>query len=186
MAGMRVGIFLFSLCLLLAGSAIADQEDPRLASLFNQLAKARTAADGAPLTTQIVDLWRYSGSDTADLLMARAQASAELQDEDTTLKLLNAVARMRPGFAEVYFQRASLYLRIDGTEEAAADLTKAIALEPRDFRAHALLGRIADDAGRSAAALAAYRRALALNPSMEGIARRVGELEETQMGRPTL
>lgn len=183
---MRIWIFLFSFCLLLAGSANADQKDPRLASLFNQLAKTRTAVDAAALTTQIFDLWRNSGSDTADLLMVRAQASAAQQDEDTTLKLLNAVAQMKPGFAEVYFQRASLYLRTDSTEEAAGDLAKAVALEPRDFRAHALLGKIADDAGQAAAALAAYRRALALNPAMEGIARRVGELSEIEMAKPTL
>jgi len=186
MRSMRIGIFLLSAFLLLAGNAWADQRDSRLAGLFNQLAKARSPVEAGVLTIQIGELWRASGSDTTDLLMDRAAASVEQQDYDTGLKLLNAVVQMKPGYAEAHFRRAELFLLMDSTEQAAADLAKAVSLEPRDFRAHVLIGRIADGAGQSAAALQAYRRALAINPSMEAVLKRAGELMMLEEDRTTL
>ena len=183
---MRIGIFLVSLFLLFAGSAAADQKDPRLASLFNQLSKVRSPVEAGVLTMQIGELWRASDSDTANLLMDRAAEAVEQQDYDTGLKLLNAVSQMKPAYAEVYYRRAELFLRMDSTEQAAADLAKVVSLEPRDFRAHALIGRIADDAGQSGAALSAYRRALAINPTMDGVLRRANELSILEKDRTTL
>jgi tetratricopeptide (TPR) repeat protein len=183
---MRIGIFLLSFFLLFAGSASADQKDPRLASLFNQLSKVRSPVEAGALTMQIAELWRASGSDTADLLMDRAAASIEQQDYDTALKLLNAVIQMKPEYAEVHYRRADLFLRMDSTEQAAADLARAVALEPRDFRAHALIGSIADDAGQFVAALAAYRRALDLNPTMDGVIKRANELSDLARSRTDL
>ena len=183
---MRLGIFLISFFLVSIGSAAADHRDPRLPTLFNQLAKARSSIEAGALTMQIAELWRASGSDTADLLMDRASASIEVQDFDTGLKLLNAVVQLKPGFAEVYYQRANVHLRLDSIEEAAADLAKAVAIEPRDFRAHALIGSIADDAGQFTVALAAYRRALSINPGMDGISRRAEELSALEKSKSTL
>jgi Flp pilus assembly protein TadD len=61
-----------------------------------------------------------------------------------------------------------------------------VALEPRDFRAHALIGSIADDAGQFVAALAAYRRALDLNPTMDGVIKRANELSDLARSRTDL
>lgn len=186
MSPMRLGIFIVSALLLLAGNAMADQKDPRLAGLFNQLSKVRSPLEAGVLTLQIGELWRASGSDTTDLLMDRAAASVEQQDYDTALKLLNAVNQMKPAYAEAYFRRAELFMLMDSTEQAAADLSKVVSLEPRDFRAHVLIGKIADDAGQSAAALQAYRRALAINPSMAPVLKRAGELMMLEKDRTTL
>jgi tetratricopeptide (TPR) repeat protein len=183
---MRLGIFLISFFLVSIGSAAADHKDPRLNALFNQLAKASSSIEAGTLSIQIAEIWRVSGSDTADLLMDRASASIEQQDFDTALKLLNTVVQLRPGFAEVYYQRANIHLRLDSTKEAAADLAKAVSIEPRDFRAHALIGSIADDAGQYAVALSAYRRALSINPGMDGIVRRANELSDLEKSRSSL
>lgn len=185
MRSMRIGIFLVSF-FLLAGSAAADQKDPRLSGLLNQLSKVRSPVEAGVLTMQIGELWRASGSDTADLLMDRAAASVEQQDFDTGLKLLNAVVQMRPDFSEALFRRAELFLAMDSTEQAAADFARVVSLEPRDFRAHALIGKIADEAGQSAAALQAYRRALAINPSMDGVLRRANELAIMERDKSSL
>lgn len=106
--------------------------------------------------------------------MERSADAVEAQDFDTAMKLLNAVAEMMPEYAEVYFRRADLLLRMDSPQEAGTDLIKAVRLEPRT-RAHALIGRLADNAGPSAPALAAYRRALELNPMLESVMKRATE-----------
>lgn len=156
--------------------ASADQHDPGLDRLFKQLAAVRTAPEAADLERQITTIWTRSGSDTADVLMARAQAAVEAQDQATAKKLLDAIAEMRPGYAQVWFRRAELLLLMDSQQEAASDLEKAIELEPRHFTALAIAGRIADVAGEKADALDLYRKAVALNPMMEAVARRAGQL----------
>jgi tetratricopeptide (TPR) repeat protein len=176
MTGMRSCIFLVLSFLAVSGHAAADQRDPRLKALFNQLAVVRTAPEAGLLSAQIAAVWQLSGSATSDLLMERSADAVEAQDFDTGMKLLNAVAEMMPDYAEVYFRRADLLLRMDSPQEAGTDLFKAVRLEPRDFRAHALIGRLADNAGQSAPALAAYRRALELNPMLESVMKRATEL----------
>ena len=169
--------FLLGLVLALAAaSAHADQSDQRLDRLFNQLASVRSAPEAATLEAQITQLWLKSGSDTVDVLMGRAGAAMEVQDVAAAKKLLDAVVEMKPEYAEVWYRRAELLLLMDSQQEAAADLTKAIELEPRHFRALALTGRLAEAAGEKRAALEAYRKAASLNPMMESAARRAKDL----------
>ncbi len=168
----------------LAFPAHADQNDPRLERLFNQLAVIRTAPEANDIEVQIIKIWLESGSDTVDVLMSRAQAAFEAQDFAVAKKLLDAVTEMRPDFAEVWYRRAELLLAMDSQQEAAADLAKTIELEPRHFKAYAIAGRIADVAGDKSAALDAYRRAVKLNPMLEAIARRAGQLTNDVVTRP--
>ena len=177
MTRMRTVMLVVSIFCALAGAASADQNNPRLERLFNQLAAVRTAPDAAMIVAQIDALWEQSGSDTVDLLMARAAAAVEAQDFDTAMQLLNVTAEMRPDFAEVWYRRAELLLQMDSPQEAATDLAKTVRLEPRHFRAHALIGRLADVAGKRDAALAAYKRALMINPMFEPATKRAGELK---------
>lgn len=164
----------------------ADQSDSRLDRLFHQLSAVRTAPEAATIEAQITGIWLKSGSDTVDVLMSRAQMAIEAQDLGTAKKLLDAVVDMKPEYAEVWYRRAGLLLAMDSQQEAAADLEKAIALEPRHFRALAVIGRLADVAGDKAAALSAYRKAVLINPMLEAVARRAGQLTfEIERNPPT-
>lgn len=184
MAGMRViGAFLAFALSIAAGPAFADQSDPRLDRLFQQLAKATTPPEAQGIERDIEMLWLKSGSDTVDVLMTRAQQSVEAQDAATAKKLLDAVTEMKPGYAEVWYQRASLLISMDSAQEAVPDLQKAIELEPRHFRALALAGKIAEDAGDKRAALATYRRAVAVNPQLEAIKRKISALAAAVEGK---
>lgn len=173
---MRILILVWSLICGAALPALADQRDPRLEQLFNQLASVRTAPEAQTIVAQIESIWRQSGSDTVDLLVARGASASEAQDLDTAMKIFDVVAEMRPRYAEIWFRRAELLVAMDSQQEAASDLAKAVALEPRHFQAHALLGRLADLSGNKALALAAFRKAVALNPTLENVAKRAGEL----------
>jgi tetratricopeptide (TPR) repeat protein len=168
----------------MSGPAWADQNDPRLDRLFNQLAAVRTPNEASFFVAQIDAIWNLSGSDTVDLLMARSDAAMDAQDYDTAMQILNIVTEMRPEFAEVWYRRAELLLAMDSQQEAAADLARAIRLEPRHFRAHALVGKIADNAGLRDAALTSYRRALILDPMFEPVIKRAGELNMQTQKKP--
>jgi tetratricopeptide (TPR) repeat protein len=165
--------------------AAADQNDPRLDRLFTELNAVRTLPEAADLEAKITEIWTRSGSETVDVLMARAESAIEAQDYATGKKLLDAVVEMKPAYAQVWFRRAELLMAMDSQQEAAADLEKTLDLEPRHFRALAIVGLIAETAGDKGAALAAYRRAVALNPMLESVARRAGQLTlETQKKPP--
>lgn len=156
--------------------ARADQNDPRLARLFTQLGAVRTAPEAAAIEGQITAIWTRSGSDTVDVLIDRAQTAVASQDYATAKKILDVIVEMRPGYAQAWFRRAELLAAMDSQQEAAADLEKVLELEPRHFGALVIIGRIADAAGDKRAALAAYRRAVQLNPMLEAVARRAGQL----------
>lgn len=164
--------------------ARADQNDPRLDRLFAQLAAVRTAPEAAAIEGKIMEIWTLSGSDTVDVLMARAQLAVGAQDFATGKKLLDAVAEMKPAYAQVWFRRAEMLMAMDSQQEAAADLEKVLALEPRHFRALTMIGQIAEAAGEKGAALAAYRRAVVLNPMLEAIARKAGQITNDTERKP--
>ena len=175
--------FLALVLLTAAGPAFADQSDPRLDRLFQQLSKATTPPEAQGIEREIQTLWLRSGSDTVDLLMARAQQSLEAQDAVTAKKLLDAVTEMKPDYAEVWYQRAALLIAMDSPQEAAPNLQKAIELEPRHFEALAAAGKIAEDSGDKRTALATYRRAVALNPQLEAIKRKISALAAEVEGK---
>jgi Tfp pilus assembly protein PilF len=184
MNAMRYRIaFLTFILLIAAAPARADQSDPRLDRLFLQLAKATTPPEAQGVEKEISSLWLRSGSDTVDVLMGRAQQSMEGQDAATAKKLLDAVTEMRPGYAEVWFRRAVLLMAMDSPQEAASDLQTAIELEPRHFQALVLAGKIADDSGDKRTALATYRRAVAINPQLEAVKRKISALAAELEGK---
>lgn len=174
---MRIKLFAALAVTILTVSPVhADQSDPRLQRLFTQLAAVRTTPEAATIESQITEIWMRSGSDTADVLMQRAEVAVEAQDYVTAKKLLDAVAEMRPKFAEVWYRRGELLVLSEEPKDAIKDLATALSLEPRHFRAFALSGRLAEAAGDKQAALDAYRKAVQLNPMMEAVARRAGQL----------
>ncbi|WP_204333368.1 hypothetical protein, partial [Klebsiella pneumoniae] len=61
-----------------------------------------------------------SGSDTADLLMARATQALERQDQDLSLSLLDAVIDLYPDYVEAWSRRATVYF-------ARKELGRAVA-----------------------------------------------------------
>ena len=166
-----------------AGPALADQSDPRLDRLFLQLAKATTPPEAHGVEKEIQSLWLRSGSDTVDVLMSRAQQSLEAQDAATAKKLLDAITEMRPGYAEVWYQRAALLLAMDSAQEAVPDLARAIELEPRHFPALVMAGKIAEDSGDKRTALATYRKAVAINPQLEAVKRKIAALAAELEGK---
>ena len=159
-----------------AGPALADQADVRLDRLFQQLLRATTPPEAQGVEKEIQTFWLLSGSDTVNVLMTRAQQSLEAQDAVTAKRLFDTVAEMRPGYAEVWYQRGALMAVVGNAPAASSDLQKAIELEPRHYQALTLAGKIAEDSGDKRTALATYRRAVAINPQLEAIKRKISAL----------
>ena len=99
------------------------------------------------------------------------------------IKLLDAVIRLRPDYIEGWNRRATLYYLKGDYARSLQDIQQVLAREPRHFGALAGLGTILQEIGEDKAALEAFRRALAVDPHLEGIADKVNALAETVEGR---
>lgn len=180
---LRFALVLSLLFVAVNAPARADQNDPRLVRLFAQLAQAKTPPEANGVEQEIVTLWSRSGSDTADVLMTRARQAIDAQDAGTAKRLYDSVTEMRPAFAQAWYERAALLVAMDSPQEAASDLEKAIALEPRHYLALELLGKLTLDSGDKKGALALFRKAIAANPTLEALKRRVAGLTAEVEGK---
>lgn len=154
-----------------------------LAQLYEQLGKVPDAEAAAPIMEAIQHIWRLSGSDTVDLLMARAERFAKEDDLDLALKIIDAAVDMAPDEAEAWDLRAKInYLKKD-YDAAIADLKRALDRDPKHYDAMSDLGVVYEAMGSKKEALEAYRKALAVNPYLSEPKRAVEELRREIEGQ---
>ena len=137
-----------------------------LDDLFARLAATQDAGEANGVANLIERRWSRSGSDTADLLMSRADEALKGKDFPLAVELLDRVLTLRPEWAEAWHRRATAFFLLDDPVSAIADIRRVIAKEPRHFGAWAGLGHIYMSGGDKKRALEAYRKALALHPHM--------------------
>jgi len=89
------------------------------------------------------------------------------------LQTLRTAEQLDPWSLQTQYAVASAYARLDDYRAARAALLGAAQLEPENYVPPALLGDIATRAGDRATALAAYRRALRLDPLEPALAQAV-------------
>ena len=80
---------------------------------------------------------------------------------------LDDIVARAPDWAEAWNKRATVLYLIGEHDRSLADIERTLALEPRHFGALAGIGLIRIAKGEHRAALAAFRRALAVNPFLK-------------------
>jgi len=143
--------------------------EQKLTELFGQLQQVQEPEDAKPIETQIQNLFLQSGSPTIDLLMVRAQAALNANNLGVARKLIDAITRIAPNFAEGWHRLAALQSQAKDDRGAMLSLQKTLALNPRHFAAYAELAGFLEDYGDKPGALKLYRKALALDPKLENV-----------------
>jgi predicted TPR repeat methyltransferase len=156
---------------------------PRLETLFGQLARSGSPEDAKPIEEQIGAIFLQSGSASIDLLMSRVAAAQTAGDKETVKKLIEAVTDVAPTFAEGWHSRAALQRATGDDSGAMVSLERVLLLNPRQFAALFELGGMMEDYGNKAAALKLYRKALELDPQLEGARRHVDALSRDVEGQ---
>jgi len=151
--------------------------------LFEALKIAPDATSAKAIEDRIWAVWVASGSDTCNLLMTRVKAAVDAEKLDLAIQLLDAVVELKPGYIEAWNRRATIFYMKKQYGQALADIRQVLSREPRHFGALAGLGTILQDIGEDKQALEAFRRALAVDPHLEGIAEKVKTLSEKVEGR---
>jgi len=160
----------------------APIERPKvLAELYEQLGHAADAQAAAPIMAAIEEIWRDTGSATVDLLMSRAMRFTKESDLDLALKILDAAVDIAPEEAEAWYLRAKVHYLQKEYEPALADLKRALERDPKHYRALDDLGLVFEALGTKKEALQAYRKALQVNPFLDG-ARQAVEFLSREVG----
>ncbi len=141
--------------------------------LFGALKAAPDAVSAKNVEDRIWAIWLGSGGDTCNLLMTRVKAAVDAEKYDLAIRLLDAIIELKPNYVEAWNRRATVFFLKKDYANALADLAKVLALEPRHFGALTGLGAIMQDMGDDKAALIAFRKALELDPHLQGIAEKV-------------
>jgi len=151
--------------------------------LFERLAAAKTAEEAKGIANLIQRRWARSGSDTADLLMTRAQDALKARELPLAIELLDRVIALQPDWAEGWNQRANALFLSGDPIRSMLDIAEALKREPRHYGAMMGLGIILRQQGDDKRAMVAYRRALAVYPQLEAVKDAVEALKVEVDGR---
>jgi tetratricopeptide (TPR) repeat protein len=169
------------LLLLVAGLAAGLPADPgcaqaqpdaaakarRLDGLLGRLKATQDEGEGDALVAEIWGEWVRSGTPDLDERMEQAGGLVGQGLHALALPMLTDLVERAPDWAEAWNKRATAFYLAGQHDLSLADIERVLALEPRHFGALAGKGLIYIARGQYREALAAYRRALAVNPFLK-------------------
>lgn len=180
---MRLASLLVCLFVLPASASPGKQPPKPIDTLFAELKQAATPEDAKPIEDQIDVMFMASGSPSVDLLMNRGTQALAGGDTGTARKIFDSVTAIAPNYAEGWHNRAALQVASKDNEGAMLSLERVVRLNPREFKAMSELGDMLEDYGDKADALKLYRRAVALDPKLDGAADHIKALETAVEGQ---
>jgi tetratricopeptide (TPR) repeat protein len=161
---LTLGIFLT----LSGQSAWADQKDPRLSALFDELKNAKSAAIANTFEDKIWQIWlEHSDKRTQEVTLIGISFMNSGQFDLAELAFTEAIDK-NPDFAEAWNKRATLRYLVGDLEGSVADCANVLNLEPRHYGAMAGLGMISAARSNWKRAIEWYQRALTIHPNFTG------------------
>ena len=158
----------------------ADQNDPALDDLFEQLAVTTSDEEASNITREIWQRWTANDDPDVSQLMQIGIRALNYSTYRKALQSFDRVIEIAPEFAEGWNKRATLYYHIKESRRSMDDIKKTLRLEPRHFGAWSGLGLVSIAQENYTGALAAFKKALSINPHISNIRRYVQKLEDWQ------
>ena len=135
--------------------------------------QVRSDADAA-----LWKIWSRSGDPAIDKLFWHGIGQMQASRLDDALAAFNEVLRRKPEFAEGWHKRAIVHFLQGQHDQALADCDEALKRNRSHFGALSGAGQIHLRLGHAQRALEFFRRAVAINPNLQGPARLIPRLEE--------
>ncbi|HET6878590.1 MAG TPA: tetratricopeptide repeat protein [Pirellulales bacterium] len=124
-------------------------------------------------------IWSRAGNEAQQAQLQLVVAANSARRYHEAVARANRLIQEAPSFAEAYNQRAIAWYGLGNYPESIADCNQALELNPYHFGAASGIGQCYLQAGRPRLALENFRRALALNPNLEGVRANIDNLERT-------
>jgi tetratricopeptide (TPR) repeat protein len=128
-------------------------------------------------------VWSRSGDPEVDALFAQGVAEMQSGESSAAIATFTRIIELKPGFAEGWNKRATVYFLVGDYQHSLADCDEVIRRNPNHFGALAGYGQIYLHLNDLDKALAYFRRALAVNPNLDGVRKLVHALEERTRGK---
>jgi tetratricopeptide (TPR) repeat protein len=128
--------------------------------------------------TAIWQIWSRSGDPAIDTLVARGLEQMQNAALDDALATFNEIVRRKPAFAEGWNKRATIYFLLGQNERSLQDCDQVFKRNPRHFGALSGAGQIHLQLGNPRRALEFFRRAVEVNPNLDGPAQMIPLLEQ--------
>ena len=170
------------LAIVTGGAARADQSDPRLAVLFDQLKLAPDAEAARVVEAAIWTIWGEVEDRAVRLLLDQGVNAMGRGDLRAALGKFDQIVAIAPGFAEGWNKRATVHYLAGNHEASADDIARTLELEPRHFGALSGLGLIALALEEEELALDSFEAALEVYPLAHG-ARHNADALRDRLGR---
>jgi len=127
----------------------------------------------------IRQLWHRTGSESQQQQLAVIVRLNNSQQFDQAIELSTRLIEEAPWIAEVWNQRAIAYYQLMRFEDSANDCHQTLEINPYHFPAALGMAHCYLELCDAQAALECFRRALRLNPDMEGVRTQVDYLERS-------
>jgi tetratricopeptide (TPR) repeat protein len=127
-------------------------------------------------------VWSRSDDPEVDKLFARGVAEMEGHEFASAIATFTRIIELKPEFAEGWNKRATVYFLVGDFRRSLADCDEVIRRNPYHFGALAGYGQIYLHLEQYDKALEYFRRALAVNPNLEGVRSLIDALETRQHG----
>jgi tetratricopeptide (TPR) repeat protein len=129
-------------------------------------------------TIALWQIWGRSGDAAIDRAFGRGVQQMEAGDLRAALATFDEIVRRKPAFAEGWNKRATVRFLLGQNEASLRDCDEVLKRNPAHFGALSGAGQIHLQLGHAREALAFFKRAVAVNPDLEGPAQMIPILEE--------
>jgi len=161
--------------------ALAHADPTRRLEAMLRLADLGDAADAGAVMPRLRDadpvlrqfavglvwqLWSRSGDAGIDALFAQGVALMQAGDLPKAVLVFTDIINQRPGFAEAWNKRATIYFMLDQYELSMKDCDAVLARVPDHFGALSGYAQMAAERGQLERALGYMERAHRANPNM--------------------
>ena len=123
-------------------------------------------------------IWSRSGDAAIDRLFAQGVAQLQAAALAEALATFDRIVRLKPGFAEGWNKRATVYFLLDDSNKSLQDCDQVFKRNPRHFGALSGAGQMHLQRGDLRRALGLFKSALEVNPNLEGPAQMVPLIEQ--------
>ena len=149
-----------------------------MTALYDPDARVRQAAEGA-----IWQVWGRSGDQATDRVFERGLAQMQSRELPAAVATFSRVIGMKPDFAEGWNKRATVYFLLGENDLSLKDCAEVLKRNPQHFGVLSGYGQIYVRKGNLERALDYFRRALAINPNMEGVRSSIELIEKVLVER---
>jgi len=149
-----------------------------MAALHDPDARVRQGAEGA-----IWQVWSRSGDRATDQLFERGLRQMQGGELPAAVETFSRVIGMNPDFAEGWNKRATVYFLLGEDDLSLKDCAEVLKRNPQHFGVLSGYGQLYVRKGELERALDYFRRALTVNPNMEGVRTSIELIERIQVER---